>query len=802
MMRTMILMMVSWLKNWMTSTAGIMLAGFFLVGCSAVKYLPDNEYFYEGSKIIFEGEVGDRKETDILKKRLLQHSPYKGNGKIFGSRPSVWCYHIAGNPKKNAFVKKFIKNKLGTPPVFLSQLSPAVTRKRMITELNNAGYFKSAVDYEIIKNEKRKDSEIIYTVLLKPGYYFNEISYPKINEISYPQTGEAALVPIFQDLKKNSLIKPGQRYDLEMLSTELMRLEKVFKNSGFFYFDDRYLLFEADSTIGDHHVDLRLTVKQKLPEKARAIYNLAKPHIYFNNQFLTDVSAGQYNTIATNGVNFFYVDETKRNFVRPAVLSRVLNLKPGDIYSLRAHEVAISRLIDLGVFKNVNIKYAPSSQDSSTLYPQVVLTPMMKKNIRTDLKVVSKSNSTVGPVVSITFTNRNLFKGAEKFDLSVTGAYETQFSNQSSGTLNAFEIKASTALTINQFLVPFKVDYSKRRYMPKTIVKAEASFHNRVDYYDIKSFTTSWGYYWRNKKALWHELHPVSISYVNTTDISPEFADVLRLNPTLALSLQDQFIIGPRYVHTINEQYNENASATSRRNGSWYFKGGVDLSGNLLDAIMKRTKEKEQRPYEILQSPFSQYAKGDADIRYRWQPNAANKIVTRLILGAGYAYGNATTMPFVKQYAMGGASSLRAFSARTVGPGTFNIKDTRAYSEDSISFTDQYADLKLEGNVEYRFDIYKAFKGALFVDAGNIWTVREDSIRAGAKFEVEQFYKQIAMGAGVGLRIDVGFFVLRFDTAIPIRTPYSGWAFHEMDFNDSVWRKENIVLNIAVGYPF
>jgi len=237
----------------------------------------------------------------------------------------------------------------------------------------------------------------------------------------------------------------------------------------------------------------------------------------------------------------------------------------------------------------------------------------------------------------------------------------------------------------------------------------------------------------------------------------------------------------------------------------YYFNITLGLSGNVINSVQSMTDKEGSKPYQILGSSYSQFTKGEIDFRYYLKLNKNQKLASRINVGVGYAYGNSSELPYIKQFAVGGSNSLRAFPARSVGPGYYNIRTDTSFQAD-IFFIDQRADIKLEANVEYRFNVYKALKGALFVDAGNIWLVREDVNRPGGQFRSSTFLSELAIGTGTGLRYDFGFMILRFDLAFPLRKPFLApsdrWVLDNIDFGDSTWRSDNLVFNIAIGYPF
>jgi len=761
-------------------------------GCTGAKYLKDGETFYTGAEIDFDthGRRVGRKKA--LRKDLDAYITPKPNNKLLGMRPGAWFYYVAGEPKKKNGLRGFIKNKLGQPPVLLKNATPERTAKTLAGQLNNEGYFESTVKPEV--KTGKTESKVIYHVNLTRPYRLREINFPAGRDSTY--------AAIFRTLKDESLLAPKQRYDLQRLQAEQERIEKVLKDFGFYYFDDRYLIFEADSTVAERKVDLRLRLESGIPAKARKIYTLSEVKVFPNYVLAEDSLENASVVTHVNGVT--YVE--KGNMFRPEIITDVINLKKGDRYSREAQDLTLSHLMGLGVFKFVNIKFTDAGNDSSMLRSNIFLTPLKKKSVRGEVQGVSKSNNFVGPGVTLTFTNRNFLRGAELFQLKLNTAYEVQISKQQQNPLNSFEFGFEASLTIPRFITPIKINYNSRKYLPKTIIKTGFNLQNRVGYYRLSSANAAYGYNWRETVSRTHELYPIDLNFVRTDKRSPAFNELVEQNPVLANSFENQFILGTRYSYTINTQLNETPMQKYEKRPyqthSFYFNGNVDVAGNLLHTLQDAFNGEKTGSLEIFGLPYSQYVKGDIDFRYYWQFDEHNKIASRLILGAGYAFGNSATLPYVKQFAIGGSNSIRAFPARSVGPGTYNVRTDPNSDElyKGTLFVDQRGDIKLESNVEYRFDIIRMLKGAVFVDAGNIWLWKEDSLRTGGKISSD-FLKQLAVGTGFGLRFDFSFFVLRFDTAFPLRQT-SGWVTDEIDFASSSWRGKNLVFNIAIGYPF
>ena len=765
---------------------------FLIIGCTGTKFLKEGETFYTGAEIQIDpkGKISGQKK---VKSSLQNLATPKPNSTFLGSRPAVWFYFIAGEPKREKGFRYFIKNKLGSPPVLLKDVVPIKMAKILESQLNNDGYFRSTVSHKIETRGKR--SKVLYTVSLQQPYRLRTISFLVF---------DTANSSFLKKLKKESLLKEKQRYSLERLQVEQQRIEALVQNLGFYYFDDRYLLFEADSTVGKNEIDVTLTFEPNMPDKATRIYKVKTVNVFPNYILGNDSIAVISDTIKVNGFN--YIDNKK--MFRPEIITDVINLKPDSIYRMINHDYSLSRLMSLKTFKFVSIKFRDDKTDSAVLHANIYLTPLLKKSLRFQVQGVSKSNNFVGPGFEMIFTNRNFLRGAEMWRVKVNGAYESQISRQQAGALNSIEFGAESGLSIPRFITPFRMPYSSAKYLPQTQLKLGYNFQQRLQYFRLTSFNVACGYIWRETTLKTHELFPVDVSFVRSSKTSPEFDALLKQNPILSNSFQNQFIIGSRYSFTLNTQMREDVKgiyrSTEEKKSNIYFNGSIDLSGNILNLLQSTNTSKEE-PFEMFSAPYSQFVKSDIDFRYYFQFNKQSKLATRIVMGAGYAYGNSTNLPYIKQFAIGGSNSLRAFPARSVGPGTYNVRTDTAISMTTY-FIDQRGDIKLEANIEYRFDILKALKGAVFFDAGNIWLLKEDELRKGGKFNKDTFLNEIAAGTGVGIRYDFNFFILRFDVAFPVRKPFlvesNRWVIDEIDFGSKDWRRKNLILNIAIGYPF
>lgn len=777
----------------------------FLTGCSVTKYIPEGEALYTDYEINVEPMERLRSKKRVAE-LMDQNVTQKPNKSFLGMYPGLWFYYKAGDVKREKGFRYFVKNKLGSVPVYMSDINPERTANQLKGHLINNGYFQAEVKPTV--EIKKKKGEVIYTASVYRPYRLRNIDYPK----------NTSLFKNIDSIKQESYLKPRQRYNLDRLQAEQSRIEKELENYGYYFFDDRHLLFEADSTVGKKGVDLLLTLENGVPEKAKRIYSVGEITILPNYVLTQDTVFKNADTLKIDGYN--YVDRTKS--YRPEIITRVINLKPGKIYRREDREYTLSHLMSLGSFKFVDIKFIESPTDSSVLNANIHLTPFLKKSLRAEIEATSKSNNFVGPGLTLQFTNRNFFRGSERFNITFNAGYEVQLSRKVPEPLNAFEIGIESSMSVPRFISPFHIHYPGRKYLPTTDFKLGFRVQQRIGFFRINSFNLAYGYTWRENTLKTHQLYPIDINYMKVGHTSEEFNQRTRENPILARSLEDQFILGARYEYTLNTQINEERQEKYKEQrferSIFFLNAKAETAGNVVHLIQGGSFESDpgNEPDKIFGDIYSQFVRGEIDFRYYWRIDEKTQLANRVLIGTGYAYGNSLTMPYIRQFSTGGSNSLRAFPARSVGPGTYYVRNDTT-SNNQVFFLDQRADIKLEGSTELRFDITKVVKGAVFVDAGNIWLWRantslrppneEDANDFGyGQFNGSTFLDELAVGTGLGVRFDFNFFVLRLDLGFPLRKPWlpkdDRWVFDEIKFKESDWRKENLILNIAIGYPF
>jgi len=751
-----------------------------LASCIGTKHLPEGEKLYTGAEIKLESSdhISHRKKKliETVAKEAVRPKP---NKKFVGMRPKLWMNMKAGENPQGKF-KKWLKKK-GEAPVFISNIKPAVTSSIIDARLFNIGVFNSYTQSEII--DKKHTSHVIYTSHIHVPYTLKEIIYSISND---------SIKKIILTEKKKSLIKTGDDYNLEKLKSELKRIDGLLKDNGYFYFNPDFLVFKADTSVKNHDVTLRLTLKDSIPKKALTMFRINNVFIDQNFSLDEDV-AKPIDTVWYQG-NYFLGKEAKMR-IRPKVISRSVYLLKNEIYTRKNHNITLNRLVSMGNFKFVRMNFADSDTTAAGfLDVTILLTPMPQHTFRAEIEIVSKSNNYTGPRLNTSLMNRNTFKGAELLNLGLATSFEAQLSGANKNQYS-FSVNPQVELYFPRFITPFNIK-TNSLYIPKTRLSLSYNFSKRVGYFDMHTLQFIYGYKWKQDIRIDHELNPINISYTKLLNQTAEFSNLLDTIPFLKKSYEEQFIAGGTYVYTYNEQ------VIPLKKIQYFFQLTSEAAGNAFSLVKTISGEKisDENPLSVIGSVYSQFARLSMDGRGYYNFRDKNKLAMRVYAGIGKPYGNSLVLPYTRQFFSGGPNSIRAFSISSVGPGTYDQQD------DSLGFLQLGGDVKLELNSEYRFGIYRFLKGAVFADAGNVWLLKSNPSTLGDPFSFSRFVNEIAIGAGVGLRIDVSFFILRFDLATPLRKPWleqnNKWVIHEINPGSSTWRKENLILNVAIGYPF
>jgi outer membrane protein insertion porin family len=742
---------------------------FLLSSCSGLKYVPASEKLYTGATV----KLRTKEKISGLGglKSSLDNVKAKPNSTFLGMRFGLWFYYVTGKPKRPKGARAWIKKHFGEEPVYLSNVDTALVTKAMDAKLYNNGFLDSHSSYQVKEGHHGKTASIIYTVPLNQPYTIKEIKFP---------VDSTPLRHAIAETEKKTLVKVGDRYNLDVLLSERKRIDTYLKEHGYYYFNADYILYAMDTGVGSRQVSLRAIVKKTTPQKARNVYTIESVNVY------PDYKLGQANTasdsIVIDSANYF----NQTNYIRPRAVMNNIFLRPDHIYDSRVYTLTLSRLNGLGVFKFINTDIKDmDSVGRHALIMKILLMPLQKKAIRAEFDVATKSNNFTGPSLTLALHNRNTFKGAELVVYKLSTSFETEFSGQYKG-LFTYEIDPGIQFNIPRFLSLIPV-HLNGNYVPHTQIEFDYSYLSRVGYFDLNSFKASFGYNWKTSPEISHNLKPINIDYYNIYHTTAQFDSIIDGNVLLERRFENQFIAGMTYSFLYNEQVRVN------KKNQFYFNSNVDLSGNALSLIYWAATRHQANPSStILDVNFAQYTRLDIEVRDYYHI-AKSLMAFRFIAGWGRAYGSSSALPYEKQFFSGGAYSVRGFPAYSLGPGAYLPPD----STRNIFYLQQGGEIKLEGNAEYRFPIISYLKGAIFVDAGNTWLNRANADAPGGQIQANTFYKEIALSTGAGLRVDLNFFVIRLDVGIPIRRPglADQWVINHTDFN-------SLEFNFAFGYPF
>ncbi len=756
-----------------------------LAACNPTRKLAPGQRLYTGAKVEVEGV--SKKEKKALSGELKALARPKPNRSLLGFRYGLFFWNLGDTSKKKG-VAAWLRRKYGEEPVLASSVNLAKNSEVMQSRLFNRGYFQGSVSGEADTSQKGKYMKAVYTAVPGDRYY--------IREVRYPEGTDSLSVHIQRATNRRRLLRKGNPYDLDVIKAERERIDQRLKEHGFYYFSPDVLLAEVDSTVGDHQVDIDMMVKEDATYRSLHQYRLRNISIYPNfdlEESLRGDTVGDYKTAKLTKDGYYVADPQNR--FRDVVFNKTLVFHPNDLYNRSDHNSSLNRLVNLGVFKFVKAEFEDADTTANYLDVNYFATPFPRKTLGAEITALTRSDNSTGSQLSLSWQHRNLFRGAER--LKITGFLGLEHQVFGQQNVSTIRYGGQADLSVPRIISPFRLNTSGD-YVPETRFTLGYEHFARTDQYSLNTFTLQYGYIWKPEIRKEHKLTVVNVNVVDSSKVTDSFRKLLAFNPVLQRSITRQLIIGTIY----NYNFNTNAR-TNRRRHNYYFNANADVAGNLLGLLTGTSSGNKE--VKIKEIPFSQYVRGELEGRHYWRLNNSKPeqditLVSRLLAGAGYAYGNRPDLPFIKQFFSGGTNSVRAFRARSVGPGTYA---GATYTVNGIAYSaDQPGDIRFEANTELRFPIYSFIKGAAFVDAGNVWAMRKDSTRPGAEF-TSSFLSQLAVGAGVGLRFDISFLVIRADVATPLHRPWNSSNITPgFNFADPDYRRENIVLNLAIGYPF
>ena len=775
----------------------------FFVSCNPTKYVAQGEYLLESVDVRIDNK-------SITKEQLKSCIRQKPNKKIVGARFHLWLYNSSKLDKTNKWNEWLRKN--GEEPVIWQKSMTSRSAELLKIFLEKKGYYYAHVTDTVIL--KKKKADVFYSIKTGWPYIVNRVTY------SIPDTAIARLV--MADTI-HTLVQPGMHFDHDVLKNECKRIVTNLKNKGYYNFAEDFIEYKADTTNLNRKINLEMFVKQhtertednQVVEAPYPLYSIRSLTVNasLNMQNLMDMTQAKKTAsdTLTHGEVSYIIPQ--RFPVKATTIRNSVYIFPDSLYRLTHVNQTYQRLTGLRNFKQVSIEFAESTRQTGLLMRDldcnINLLPLPRQYYNAELEGTT-SEGNLGGGVRLLYQNKSLFGHAEIFDLKLRGAVEAIATKTDGlgGYKAKMEYEAEATLNVPKFLLPIHSDRFIRRYNPQTTFSILYNYQQYPGYYVRTVFNTSFGYNWRGSEVINHLVKPVDINFVQLPYKTAAFDSTLNRYPYLKNSYQTHMVVSSSYTFVRDMRL-------LNRENSFFIRASFETAGLLLDGIYRLSGQAKQpgQPYEMFNNQFSQFVKGDVDLRYYHTINGNNQMVARIFAGAGLPYGNSKTnivnedkgtsktvvaMPFEKKYYVGGANSIRGWRLRSLGPGSY--RDSASFT----SYPNNTGDIKLEANLEYRFKLVWRLEGALFMDAGNVWDLHKDEDRPGADFNFNRFYREMALSGGLGLRFDFSYFIFRIDLGMKVHDPADKgrWAFTPKPGGNNRLGWDDFCLSIAIGYPF
>lgn len=762
----------------------VALALALLAACSTTRRIPDDETLYTGvSKFDVKPSPGEKLPSEMVA-QLKKTIDVKPNNPMPFMSPYVrtpfpiglWVYNNWNDSARG--LKKWLYDKLVSQPVLVNDVRPEVRVKIMEDILDDNGYFGSKASYEVAYDKRnKKKARINYKV---------DVSHPYlIDSIIYLGNDSSKIHHFIDSLARKSLyLKKGERFCVDSLEAVRVRIANNMRNRGYYYFRPEYIEFLADSLITPHRVALKIVFAENTPSIAMQKFRTGNVTTIIQRR--SNRNPGTPDTLQTDRGDLIVMRPMR---IRKNMIPSCITFRKGKVFSVRDMDRTQTRLSRLGIFSNIQIQPVPvdsGNTDNPLLDVYIVCKQDRPLEASLEVNATSKSNSYIGPGLVFGITNHNLFGGAERFSIQLNADYEWQTGRNRSSVFNSYEFGLTASLAFPRLLAPPFIKRSKRDINWSTIT-LNASILNRPKYFKIAEFGTGISYEWRHSRHVLNSLTPFKITYTKLISTTQVFDSTMNANPAIGMSFQNQFIPELSYTYTYDRFFER-----ERINGI-NFQASLTEAGNLFWAIWRAAGVKGSKT--LFHTPFSQFVKGQAQLVYnrRLVPGEEQWLVSRILIGAAHAYGNSAEVPYSEQFYIGGANSIRAFTVRSIGPGSYQPP-----TREANGYFDQTGTFKFEANVEYRFPIVSVLHGAAFLDAGNIWLLKRDKMRPGGVLSGKNFLREIALGTGIGLRVDIGTIVIRGDLGYGLHLPYRNGTPHYFNIRF----KDAFAFHLAIGYPF
>ena len=758
----------------------IMLAAVIVVlatACSTTKKLGENDVLYTGVKHLKYHEESAKLDASV-KTDIFTAINVRPNNPLYSPyyrTPFPIGLMIYNNIDEDATgFKGWLYKHFAAKPVLIKRVNPQARVDMINTILHNNGYFTSSASYTIHPKKNPKKAKISYDVNVNAPYVIGNVEYIGTNDPLIQMVDSLARV--------NKYLQAGSRYCLDSLSAVRIDITNYVRNHGYYFFRPEYIQYLADSVQDNGIIHLRLIESNDIPNNARMRYRTND----IVASVFNDDGRGEPDTIKSERCTLIKYEPV---YIKDHVIPGCIRARKGSLFRVNSIDRTQAALSRLGIFSTVDIQVTPL--DSVTPAGEGLLDLAINCQLDKPWEVtfemhgMSKSNSFIGPGVEVAASHKNAFGAGEKFSVDIYGDYEWQTGGSGSykgADFNSYEFGIESKLDLPRLLAP-KFLYPSRRYTNWTRFSLSADLMNRPGFFKMSqlSFAATWE--WHANRYSSHVLTPFKLTYNRILSSSEEFDSVMAFNPALKQSFMSVFIPKIEYTYTYDRSITPRDHIT--------FTASFSEAGNIASGIWSLCGAKGTK--ELLGTPFSQFVKAQGQVVWTHMLRHTS-LATRVFMGAAHAYGNSDEVPYREQFYVGGSNSIRAFAVRTLGPGSYHPE-----YRDRYSYYDQTGTFKFEANAEYRFPILGHFNGAVFLDAGNIWLLEDDEFRPGGQLKMKNFFKELALGTGVGLRFDMSMLVVRADLGIGIHAPYETG---KSGYYNIPKFKDGLAFHLAIGYPF
>ena len=753
-----------------------------LCSCSSQKFIPEGKYLLDKVSI-----VSDTKQVQpSLFTTYIRQNP---NARWFNMvKVPMGIYCMSGSDSTKSMNK--LLRKIGDAPVIYDPAIAKKSQQEIEKAVKNLGYMQARVDLNTIINKNKLS--LVYNIKAGKPY--------KIRNFAY-EIEDSTINEYIQNDSASSLIHNGMTFNVEILNNERERITALLQNNGYYKFNKDFIVFQADTARNTFVVDLTMKLlpyqrrKEDIPTPHQQYTIRNVNYVMEDHSDMSERKFERYDFMYHEGMNIFYQDEL---YIRPSVLANFNHLYPDNLYSRQDMQNTITAMGRLRALKYTNVNFHELMiNDSARLDANVVLTKAKNQSLALEIEGTNSAGD-LGAAASLTFQHRNMFRGSETFTFKVRGAYEAITGLQDGYESDDYkEYGVEASLNFPEFKFPFLSQNFKRKIRATSEVGIKFNSQIRPEF--IRTLASAaWSYRWSDKKYSQHRFDLLDVNYVYVPWKSDNFNAYLEnlseRNSILTKSYEDQLIVSMGYSYIYNSIQNMNKR--SKEGGSYTLRINLEEGGNLLQFASKAIHKspRDESGYAIGNIPFAQYVKGDFDFAHYWNIDKRNSLVFHIGLGIAYPYGNSQVLPFEKRYFSGGPNSVRGWSVRSLGPGSY--KGT----EGNLNYINHTGDIKLDLNIEYRTHLFWKLNGAAFIDAGNIWNIHHYEGQEEGTFHFNRFYKQLAVAYGLGIRFDLDYLILRFDGGMKAIDPIYGGgekiSFLKPNF------KRDFTFHFAVGYPF